>query len=52
MSKKGRPRKGTAAEGQPPESQELLSKTRGQDANSERQKNTRHKKVTADKWNQ
>ena len=46
MSKKGRPRRGAAPEGQPPESQELLSSKRVEDTNSERQKSTRHKKVS------
>ena len=52
MSKKGRPRKDTNPATPPTEPQELTSKGRVQDTNSERQKNTRHKKVTADKWNQ
>jgi len=52
MSKKGRPRRGTGPQGQPKEPQELVDKSRVQDVNSERQKSTRHKKVTADKWNQ
>jgi hypothetical protein len=36
----------------PPQSKEILKKGTPQDVASERAKASRHKKVTADKWNQ
>ena len=36
----------------PPESEEMFKKDRPKDTASTRAKNTRHKQVTADKWNQ
>ena len=36
----------------PPQEKELLDKSRPEDEQSVRAKSWRHKKVTADKWNQ